>query len=124
MKISHRLVLAVMLLSGAWCIVQANDRGPDHRKNIEVRSERQLERMTKNLKLTPDQQSKVKAALDERNEKMKEIHKECGEKMKAVHEETDSKISAVLTPDQKTKFDRMREEMKKRHDERGHGPNG
>lgn len=90
----------------------------DHAKmeeRMEERKAKRLERMTKELNLTADQQKSVKEALDAQSAKMKEMHRDSGDQMKALKEETDGKINAVLTDEQKAKFATMKEDMKKDH---------
>ena len=64
--------------------------------------------MTKELKLSTDQQASVKAILEDQNTKMQDMRKDAGDKGKAVHEETHAKLVAVLNEDQKTKFEEIR----------------
>ncbi len=71
--------------------------------NFEHKRENRLERMAENLNLTADQQTKIRAIFDEKHSKMK-----------ALHEESHKKVLAVLTPEQKEKFEKQREERKKR----------
>ena len=62
-----------------------------------------VERLTKDLNLTPEQKTKVET-----------IFKEQHEKIKAIHEETQKRLQEVLSKDQMTKMD----EMKKQHREK------
>ena len=61
-----------------------------------------VERLTKNLDLTPEQKTKVEA-----------IFKEQAEKFKAIHEDTHKRLQEVLTKEQMTKMDEMK---KQRHE--------
>ena len=61
------------------------------------------EKLTKDLNLTPDQASKIQAIMDQKHEHMK-----------AKMDETHAAINAVLTPEQRTKYDAMKEEHKKK----------
>ena len=61
-----------------------------------------VERLTKNLDLTPEQKTKVEA-----------IFKEQDEKFKIIHEETQKRLQEVLTKEQLTKFDELK---KQRHE--------
>ena len=61
-----------------------------------------VERLTKNLDLTPEQKTKVEA-----------IFKEQDEKFKIIHEETQKRLQEVLTKEQMTKMDDMK---KQRHE--------
>lgn len=78
----------------------------------EPRTERRLEAMATELKLSRSQQAQVRKILEESREKqreaMKAARKEMNEKRKALREETDAKIAAVLKADQKQKFDEMK----------------
>ena len=59
-----------------------------------------VERLTKDLNLTPEQKTKVEA-----------IFREQQEKFKTIHEETQKRLQEVLTKEQMTKM----EEMKMQH---------
>lgn len=87
--------------------------------------EKKLEKMTKELDLTPDQQARVKAVLEEQKPKMQALH----EQKKKLAEETHQRIESVLTEEQKAKFAEMKRErhgMKGHHGKKGsrHGPHG
>lgn len=113
-------LLAALTLSGlVACTLpaMAQDSGQgkrDGRMNIE----RQLERMTTQLNLTPEQKPKVKAVLEERNKKFQEKmpqlrdlpREERAEKMRPITEETNKKLKAILTADQYKKYEEMRRE--------------
>ena len=86
-----------------------------------------LEILTSRLKLTDDQQTKIKPILAERDEKMKALRADDSmemqdrmSKMMKIRTDTDSKINAVLTDDQKTEYAKMNEEMRQRRG--GGGP--
>lgn len=70
---------------------------------FEQMREKRLERLTARLELNEGQRTKIKAIFDEQHAKMK-----------ALREETHKKVLAVLTPEQKAKFEKQREEKKKR----------
>lgn len=83
--------------------------GPKHMDEGE-----RLDHMTKHLKLTPDQQTKVKAALDARHEKMKSLRDTFMQGMKGANDEFDSSVLAVLNDDQKKQFNEMKEKREAR----------
>jgi Spy/CpxP family protein refolding chaperone len=68
-------------------------------------------------------QQRLNAAVDASNPDATEVGRAylamraIGKQIKAAHESTKAKVSAILTPDQKTKFDAMHSEM--RHGEPG-----
>ena len=75
---------------------------PGDKGDFEGHHANRVERLTKNLELTPEQKTKVEA-----------IFKEQEEKLKIVHEETHKRLQEVLTKDQITKLDELK---KQRHD--------
>ena len=72
--------------------------------------DRRLDLMNKKLDLSPDQQSRVKAALNEEVTKTDLLRKEVQEARKKIAEDTDGTLISILTPRQqeiyqKIKFD-------------------
>ena len=91
--------------------------------------ERQLEHMTKTLKLTPDQVTQIKAIQDSSRQKMMALRQDsstAGEdkrgRMLEIREDQKKAIKATLTEDQKVKFDRMEERQMEHHDRGGQPP--
>jgi protein CpxP len=94
--------------------------------------EQRLERMTKELNLTPDQQAKVKSILEDGRGKMMALRQDqsvsqddkrtkMGELMKAES----LNIKVVLDDTQKAKFDEMeKHERERMRDGGGRGPGG
>jgi hypothetical protein len=81
---------------------------------------RQLERMTRELNLTSDQQEKIKPLLVERQQKMQALmenqslsQEDRRAQMRTIAEETNNSIKANLNDDQKQKFDSMRQRMRR-----------
>ena len=70
----------------------------------------QLEKMTKKLELTKEQQEKILPILQGKHEKMEALHKQ----MKEMRENAMSQIEAQLTPEQQEKFRKAREERKEK----------
>lgn len=73
----------------------------------------------KELNLTPDQQSQIKALIQANAPAQKAIREDASltreqkqEQMKAIHAKTQTAIEAVLTPEQKTKLAALRKEQK------------
>jgi protein CpxP len=91
-----------------------------------------LEHMTKELNLTPDQVTQIKAIQDDGMSQMKALRDDTSTarpdkhaKMMSIHEAEQAKVRAVLTDAQKTKYDAMMEKMKERRDgqmDHKHGP--
>lgn len=80
---------------------------------------RRLEMLTKHLSLTTEQQTQVKAILDDQKTQMEALRNDTSTsreekrpKMMALRKASDDKIRALLTDEQKTKFDAMQAEMR------------
>jgi protein CpxP len=93
--------------------------------------ERQLEMMTKKLNLTPDQVTQVKAIDDDAMKQAMLVRNDASveqpakrAKMMSIHQAAQDKIRAVLTDDQKTKYDAMQAEMKARRESHEGGQGG
>ena len=69
-----------------------------------------MEMMDKKLDLTDDQKAKIKA-----------LRESFRDEMKAMHEKHQAAVSAILSPDQKAKFDKMKDKMKDKRKDGKHG---
>ena len=79
-----------------------------------------MERMTKALDLTPDQQAKIQPILDQAKPQIIAARKEGMEKVKTIRDNTRAQIRPLLTPPQQQKFDaiqKAREDMRKARQE-------
>ena len=97
-------------------------RGPGQRE------EHQIDFLTKKLNLTPDQVTQVKAIDDDSRTQMMALRQDTATpqadkraKMMDLHKASQAKIRAVLTDDQKTKYDALQAEMKERRQSREGG---
>ena len=89
-----------------------------------------VKELTTKLNLTADQQTKVKAILEENHQQMQatmndqSMSKEDKHaKMKSMHDSVHTKVRAVLTDEQKPKFDAMVKDMENHMNEmHGKGP--
>jgi protein CpxP len=97
-------------------------RGPGQRE------EHQVDFLTKKLNLTPDQVTQVKAIDDDSRTQMMALRQDTTTpqadkraKMMDIHKASQAKIRAVLTDDQKTKYDALQAQMKERHESREGG---
>jgi Spy/CpxP family protein refolding chaperone len=64
-----------------------------------------LERLTKTLNLTPDQQAKVQPIVDQARPQIIAIHKDAMQKTQGVISNAASQIRPLLNADQQKKFD-------------------
>ena len=67
-----------------------------------------LERLTKGLSLTTDQQTKVQPIIDQAKPQIIAIHQEAMQKTHAVMDDAMSKIRPLLTAEQQKKFDDLK----------------
>jgi Spy/CpxP family protein refolding chaperone len=88
----------------------------------------QVEFLTKKLNLTPDQVTQVKAIDADTMTQMKALREDTSvsgpdkrAKMMDIHKASQDKIRALLTDDQKTKFDALQTQMRERGGNRGGG---
>ena len=72
-------------------------------------------RMSRDLSLDENQKTKLQGFFGVFDEKMRAFQKETQERFDALREENDARIAEILTPDQKVKFQAMREKWRQRH---------
>jgi len=95
---------------------------------------KRLEMMQKRLKLSDDQTAQVKAIFDDGRSKMEALRSNTAlapqdrrTQGRALMEQENAKVEAVLTPDQKAKYEEMREKQRERMEQGGGrrgGPGG
>jgi len=66
-----------------------------------------LERLTKSLNLSPDQQTKVQPLIDQARPQIIAIHKDAMQKTQAIVDNTMSQIRPMLNADQQKQFDAL-----------------
>jgi Spy/CpxP family protein refolding chaperone len=124
------VVCGAMITSGAFA-EDATSPAPSAAPSASAAGEGKfgnpLERLTKELSLTPDQQAKIKPILEARRDKLKALRDDTSvtadqkkDKFKEVFESSNKEIEAVLTPDQVTKFEAL---QKDRMQHRRHNQN-
>jgi Spy/CpxP family protein refolding chaperone len=81
----------------------------------------QLARMTKQLKLTDEQQAKIKPIIEEQHNKMMDLRQDTSmsredrfAKFREIRQESMKKISPILTPEQQKKWEKMQEMRRRR----------
>jgi protein CpxP len=102
---------------------------PQGGRGMRMNPEQQLAHLTTALNLTTDQQSQIKPLLVERQQKMQALMQNQSlsqddrrAQSRTISQGTNNSIKAVLTDDQKQKFDAMQENM--RRNGPGGGPGG
>jgi len=91
--------------------------------------EKRTEHLTKELKLTSDQQAKVLEVLKSEQSQMHSLWSDSSAsqddrraKMMDIHKQTSDQIRALLDADQQKKFDDMQMRQEERHHHDGMGP--
>jgi protein CpxP len=94
-------------------------------------SDEQLKRLTKDLDLTADEQSKIKPILVDGQKKMEDARNDSSgdrqamrQKMMQIRQDTNDQIRAQLDDKQKEKFDKQEQERQDRMQNRGRGGPG
>ncbi len=82
--------------------------------------------LTKHLKLTSDQQTKVQSALESQRSQMESLHQDASlsqqdrrSKMMEIRKSTDDQIRGLLDSNQQKKFDEMQARREQRMQNRG-----
>lgn len=107
------LALCSAALSTAPMLAQGGPGGGGGGRGAQMTPQQQLDTMTQQLSLTADQQPKVLAILEDSQKKMADLRASGADpadmrpKMMAIRQDQQTKIKAVLTADQKTKYDAM-----------------
>jgi Spy/CpxP family protein refolding chaperone len=136
MKTIHRVgmrIAMIALCSGALMAIpvmaqDAAPAGPPAGGPGGRMQGRQLEMMTQKLNLTTDQQTQIKAIQSDTMKQMMALREDTSlsqadkqSKMMDLRTTSQSKIRAVLTDEQKPKFDEMQAQMRERMKERQQG---
>ena len=77
-----------------------------------------MSQFTSKLKLTPDQQEKVSAILENTRAKISALREEIHPKFEEIRNSSKVEIRKLLTPDQQAKFDVMSAQMEARFEKR------
>jgi len=130
------IALSGLLAFGATTVIYAQDNsgqpqqqgqwGGGHGRGMNP--DEQLKHMTKELDLSSDQQSQIRPVLQERQQKMQAVFQDQSlsredrrSKMMAIRQDSEGKITALLTDQQKQKYQAMQERMQERRGGQGQG---
>ncbi|HCV42425.1 MAG TPA: hypothetical protein DGH68_03005 [Bacteroidetes bacterium] len=98
-------------------VAQTATPQPDKEKmkaEVAEKAKAELAKIAEELKLTPDQKAQMKTIITERMEKTQAVYKEVEPKLQAIKDDARGKMRAVLTPEQQTKWDKMKAEHGKK----------
>jgi len=121
-KSAFALLCLVFLLSNAWA--QQPGFGGRAQFSPEQRTKMRLERLTKELGLTPEQVKQMEVVFNEDEQQMAKMREEMGgdreamrAKMEKFRADREARVSAILTPEQLKKYG----EINARFQQRGQG---
>jgi len=130
------LVLTMVALFSVAMYAQQPDQnagqGGEHRGERMGRGpmspQAELDRLTKDLNLTKDQQDKIKPILEDQQKQMQALRDDTStdqqdrmSKMRDIRKSHIDQVRGVLTSDQQTKFDEMQKKMMERRGGMGGG---
>lgn len=111
------LCMLTVALSLSGAVAWADEGGKGYRHDPKS----YLEKLTKKLSLTQEQQDKILPIIEEKHQKMEALH----EQMKEMRQQAMGKIETELTPEQQEKWKKMQEErqekMKEYQEKHGKG---
>lgn len=101
---STLLLICALSLFGAAAWADGDDHGYGHDPKSH------LEKLTKKLSLTQEQQDKILPIIEDKHQKMEALHAQ----MKEIRQQAMGKIEAELTPEQQAKWKEMQEERQEK----------
>ena len=82
--------------------------------DAQVSRKDRLERMSEELKLTPEQETQVRQIFGDTRSQLQALRKESEPRFAEIRRQADERMQKVLTPEQWEQFQRTREEGRKR----------
>ena len=89
-----------------------------------IAAQRMRERLKSELDLTPEQTAKISPIIDKAAAQLEQIRKDTARRVRDVFADTHNQIASDLTPEQRTKLERMRKRHHRmiRRSHHRHGP--
>jgi protein CpxP len=128
MKINKLSAVAALAIAGLMLCgtVNAQDAKEGKKGKRGQSVEQIMDRMNETLKLTDEQKPKVKAVLEESQKKRQELFADSSvtgddrrTKMQAIMEEQNKKLKEILTAEQYTKWEELRQQLRRGGDKKG-----
>lgn len=104
-----RTAVAILALSAGTAFVRAEGSGDPEARQAWI--DARVKKMTDELALTPAQQTAVRAALQAQQDKLEALRLEEDQKRRALLDESDQAVGGALSPEQKEKYAKMKENM-------------
>ncbi len=97
----------VLQLSGiAFCDeMKTEKKGPDFSQKW---SDRKIDKLVKELKLTPEQRAKISELIKDTSEDITEITQKMTDKVKALQEKFEKKLKGIMTDEQAQKYEKAK----------------
>ena len=101
-------------VTGAFVVVQvghewfASRLMPDHWPTVH------LKKLSEKLDLKPEQADQILPILRRNRDDLNQVRTECQSQIKAVFERMEHEISAILTPEQRPKYEKLIQEMREK----------
>jgi Spy/CpxP family protein refolding chaperone len=129
MKVSRFLLLAAVLVASIAALAQMGGMGQGGGRRGQMPSvDDRVQQLTKQLDLNSDQQKQVRGILQDQMDQMSKLRndnstprEEKRSKMMQIHQSAMDKVRAVLTDDQKKKFDTLQQQQRERFQQRENG---
>jgi len=121
------LSLGLAFAGAAWAQQGTPPTAPTTKHLHAIDPQQQIERLTKQLQLTPDQQAKILPILQQRDQQLEALRSDSSlkpadrrAKAMSIVQSSNQQIDALLTEPQRTKAQAMREKaMERREEKRG-----
>ncbi len=117
--------LAVVFLAGTVFGVVADrlyqrtaSAGPPSRPNPKDFRVRYLDRLQKDLGLSPEQLSQVTTILEETDQRFRQVREKTAPEFESIRNDQRQRISALLSPEQRPKYDGILEQHRREREKR------
>ena len=117
-KVKPWLFIAVIFIAGAVAgAALTMSFGPPFRHlPFQAMNKQWMDRLTKELDLTADQQAKIQPIVTDSANQLQAVRREQFEKVTKIVDTTNKAIAAVLTPEQRQKLEKIESEMDQNRD--------
>jgi len=117
------LAIAVMIITSISTFGQSKTVARESQKSPEDRTEKMIAKMKTDLSLTEDQVSKLKPLILKREQERKEMREKMDnakDDVRRAMKESEEEIKKILTSEQYGKLQQMRQDMRDKHQHKGH----
>lgn len=112
------VIIASALALGSGAALAGDHDGQHKMMRKHMHGGMKIERLTRQLDLTPEQEAQIKPILEQMKPQLKAIHEEARQKADKVVQDNMAKIRPVLNAEQQTKLDKLQEAREKMREAR------